>query len=116
VGACNLRQAPIPTCLAGRAGPVAQPTARHEQSTGLFVSGPGPQRGKAWPPFAQELAVNNAWPRWLRRSPMELAACIVIALGIFMMLQPFALVLYTWSFLTTLAGTLMFTIVSKFPD
>jgi hypothetical protein len=105
VGACNLRQAPIPTCLAGRAGPVAQPTAKHE-----------PQRGKAWPPFAQELAVNNAWPRWLRRSPMELAACIVIALGIFMMLQPFALVLYTWSFLTTLAGTLMFTIVSKFPD
>ena len=24
--------------------------------------------------------------------------CIVIALGIFMMLQPFALMLYTWSF------------------
>jgi hypothetical protein len=47
---------------------------------------------------------------------MEMLACIVIALGIFMMLQPFALVLYTWSFVTTLVGTVMFMVVSKFPD
>lgn len=47
---------------------------------------------------------------------MEMQACIVIALGIFMMLQPFALVLYTWSFVTTLVGTVMFMVVSKFPD
>ncbi len=57
-----------------------------------------------------------AWPRWLRRGPMEMLACIVITLGIVMMLQPFALVLYTYSFLTTLAGTVMFMIVSKFPQ
>jgi hypothetical protein len=55
------------------------------------------------------------WPSWLKRGPLEIAACVVIALGIFMMLQPFALVLYTWSFATTLAGVAMFTIVSKFP-
>ena len=47
---------------------------------------------------------------------MEMAACIVIALGILMMLQPFALVLFTWSFVVTLAGVVMFTIVSKFPS
>ncbi len=47
---------------------------------------------------------------------MEMLACVVIALGIFMMLQPFALVLYTWSFATTLFGTVMFMVVSKFPD
>jgi hypothetical protein len=58
----------------------------------------------------------SQWPKWARRAPMEKAACIVIALGIFMMLQPFALVLYTYSFVTTLAGVAMFTIVSKFPD
>ena len=58
----------------------------------------------------------NRWPRWARRGPMELAAACVIALGIVMMLQPFALVLFTWSFVTTLAGTVMFTIVSKFPE
>jgi hypothetical protein len=56
------------------------------------------------------------WPRWLRRDPMEMTACIVIALGIFMMLQPFALVLFTYSFVTTLFGVAMFTIVSKFPE
>jgi hypothetical protein len=56
------------------------------------------------------------WPNWARRGPMELVACGVIALGVLMMLQPFALVLFTWSFVTTLAGVLMFTIVSKFPD
>ena len=56
------------------------------------------------------------WPTWARRGPMELVACGVIALGVFMMLQPFALVLFTWSFVTTLFGVAMFTIVSKFPE
>ena len=60
--------------------------------------------------------VPAAWPRWLRRSPMERVACAVIALGLAMMLQPIALVLYTWSFATTLFGTAMFIVVSKFPD
>jgi hypothetical protein len=59
---------------------------------------------------------SSFWPKALRRGPMELIACIVIALGIFMMLQPLALVLYTWSFVTTLLGTVMFMVVSKFPD
>jgi hypothetical protein len=58
----------------------------------------------------------SKWPRWARRGPTEMAACCVIALGIFMMLQPFLLELYTWSFVTTLGGTLMFIIVSKFPE
>jgi hypothetical protein len=57
-----------------------------------------------------------SWPKALRRGPMELLACVVIALGIFMMLQPLALVLYTWSFATTLFGTVMFMVVSKFPE
>ena len=58
----------------------------------------------------------HRWPRWLRRGPMEMAACVVIAAGLFMMLQPLAMVLFTWSFLTTLAGTALFMIVSKFPE
>ncbi len=61
-------------------------------------------------------AAPSRWPKWLRRGPLETAACIVIALGVFMMLQPFALVLFTWSFVTTLFGVVMFTIVSKFPE
>jgi hypothetical protein len=59
---------------------------------------------------------QNRWPKCLRRGVLELVACLVIALGLFMLLQPFALVLYTWSFLTTLAGTVMFMVVSKFPE
>ncbi len=47
---------------------------------------------------------------------MEKLACVVIAAGIFMMLQPLAMILFTWSFVTTLAGTVMFMVVSKFPD
>jgi hypothetical protein len=47
---------------------------------------------------------------------MEAIACGVIALGIFMLLQPFALVLYTYSFVVMLAGTVMFMLVSKLPD
>jgi hypothetical protein len=61
------------------------------------------------------MKATSRWPKWLRRGPLEMAACIVIALGIFMMLQPFALTLYTWSFVTMLSGTAMFIIVSKFP-
>jgi len=40
----------------------------------------------------------------------------VIAAGVVMLMQPFAVDLYTWSFLTTLVGTVMFIIVSKFPE
>ena len=60
--------------------------------------------------------LERSWPKSLRRGPMEVLACLVIAAGIFMLLQPFAMVLYTWSFLTTLFGTVMFMIVSKFPE
>ena len=64
---------------------------------------------------ARKTARNN-WPTWLRRQRLEMVACCVIALGLFMLLQPFALALYTWSFVVMLAGTVMFMIVSKFPN
>jgi hypothetical protein len=47
---------------------------------------------------------------------MELVACAVIGLGLLMLLQPFALLLYTWSFVTMLAGVALFMVVSKFPE
>ncbi|GLK82331.1 hypothetical protein [Ancylobacter defluvii] len=55
-------------------------------------------------------------PVFLRRGPMEALAVAIIALGFLMLFQPFVLVLYTYSFITLLAGTVMFTIVSKFPE
>ncbi len=59
---------------------------------------------------------QSSWPKYLRRGPMELVACVLIALGIVMLLQPFAMFFFTWSFVTTLLGAAMFMVVSKFPD
>lgn len=52
----------------------------------------------------------------LRRGPWEMLATILIGLGVFMLMQPFAMILFTYSFLVTLIGTVMFIIVSHFPE
>ena len=52
----------------------------------------------------------------LRRGPWEMVASILIALGVIMLMQPFALGIYTYSFIVTLVGTVMFIIVSHFPE
>jgi hypothetical protein len=59
---------------------------------------------------------QSSWPKFLRRRFMENIATGLIALGFVMLFQPFALSLYTWSFITMLAGTVTFIIVSKFPE
>ena len=51
--------------------------------------------------------------RLLRRGPLEAVATAIIAAGVVMLMQPFFLTLYSWSFATTLFGTVMFIIVSK---
>lgn len=51
-----------------------------------------------------------------KRGAWEIVASILIALGVVMLMQPFALTLYTYSFLVTLIGTVMFIIVSHFPE
>jgi hypothetical protein len=65
----------------------------------LDVNSPMPSRG-----FADKI---------LRRGPLEAIATIIIAAGVVMLMQPFFLTLYSWSFATTLFGTVLFTIVSK---
>ncbi|MEQ8442702.1 MAG: hypothetical protein RIM33_16300 [Alphaproteobacteria bacterium] len=52
----------------------------------------------------------------LRRGPWEMVASLLIALGVVMLMQPYALWAYTYSFLVLLVGTVMFIIVSHFPD
>ncbi len=52
----------------------------------------------------------------LRRGPWEMIASILIAAGVFMLMQPYKLELYTYSFVVTLIGTVMFIIVSHFRD
>lgn len=51
-----------------------------------------------------------------RRGPWEMLASILIAVGVIMLMQPYVLWLFTYSFIITLVGTVMFIIVSHFPE
>ncbi len=51
-----------------------------------------------------------------RRGPWEMVATLLIAVGVFMLMQPFVMWAYTYSFIVTLIGTVMFIIVSHFPE
>ncbi|ACP21867.1 conserved hypothetical protein (plasmid) [Sinorhizobium fredii NGR234] len=61
-------------------------------------------------------ATRQKRPVFLRRGPMENIATALIAAGFLMLFQPFLLVLYTYSLAMLLTGTVMFIIVSKFPE
>ena len=52
----------------------------------------------------------------LKRGPWETLATILICVGVLMLMQPFVLWAYTYSFIITLIGTVMFIIVSHFKD
>ena len=52
----------------------------------------------------------------MRRGAWEMAASVIIAAGVVMLMQPYLFWAYTWSFLVTLTGTVMFIIVSHFPE
>ena len=51
-----------------------------------------------------------------RRGPWELVATVLIAVGVLMLMQPFVLWAFTYSFVTTLVGTVMFIVVSHFRE
>lgn len=63
-----------------------------------------------------QIAMPPRHRRVLRRGPWEAGATALIGAGVFMLMQPFSLSLYTYSFVTILAGTLAFVVVSHFPD
>lgn len=50
------------------------------------------------------------------RGPWEMIATVLIATGVVMLMQPFVLWAYTYSFMVTLTGTILFIIVSHFPE
>jgi hypothetical protein len=58
---------------------------------------------------------SAAQRRFFRRGPWEAAAIALIVAGVVMLMQPFSLTLYGYSFATVLLGTVMFVVVSKFP-
>lgn len=68
------------------------------------ISTPGPAEGIAAP--------RRRWGR----ARLEAIAIAIMALGAIMMFQPFALGIYSYSFVVILAGTVMFTVVSHFRE
>ena len=54
--------------------------------------------------------------RWFRRGPWETVTMTLIGGGIVMLVQPLSMDLYSYSFVTILAGTVGYVIVSHFPE
>ena len=89
----------------------------------LPVAGHGLHHPAAQAPVARDHLRSGAQMREfldglkrLRRGPWEMVATVLIALGVLMLMQPFVMWAYTLSFLVTLAGTVMFLIVSHFRE
>ena len=54
--------------------------------------------------------------RIFRRVIWENFSTALILIGVFMLMQPFAMWMYTYSFIVILVGTIGFLITSHFPD
>jgi hypothetical protein len=65
---------------------------------------------------ASAIVQKKRLSRWFRRGPWESVAMTLIAGGIVMLVQPFSIDLYSYSFVTILAGTAGFVVVSHFPE
>jgi uncharacterized membrane protein YjjP (DUF1212 family) len=69
-------------------------------------------RGEADPPPRRRSLARLVF----RRGPWETLATALIAAGVVMLMQPFSITLFGYSFVTTLTGVVLYTIVTKFPD
>tara|TARA_Y100000389_G_scaffold70617_1_gene67291 strand:+ start:1575 stop:1769 length:195 start_codon:yes stop_codon:yes gene_type:complete len=54
--------------------------------------------------------------RIFKRGIWENISTALILIGVFMLMQPFAMWMYTYSFIVILVGTIGFVITSHFPD
>ena len=54
--------------------------------------------------------------KYFRRSFWENLSTAIILIGVFMLLQPFHMLLFSYSFIVILVGTIGFIITSHFPD
>jgi predicted lipid-binding transport protein (Tim44 family) len=65
---------------------------------------------------AAQASTRAAAQRIFVRGPWELAASTLIGLGVLMLMQPFSMWAYTYSFIVLLVGTIGFIVVSHFPE
>jgi hypothetical protein len=55
-------------------------------------------------------------PAWLRRAPWEHGTGSLIGLGLVMLMQPFWMEAYTYSFIVLLTGVIGYSIAAKLPE
>ena len=58
---------------------------------------------------------TRSTPRWLRRTPWERATVTLIGLGLGLLMQPWSLDVYSYSFAVLLAGVAGYTVAGKLP-
>ena len=61
-------------------------------------------------------SAKSGMRKYFRRGPWENAATVIIGIGVFMLMQPFWMLAFSWSFSVILIGTIGFVIVSHFPE
>jgi hypothetical protein len=66
--------------------------------------------------MSNSMIAGGGLSRFFRRGPWESGAMALIGGGIVMLVQPWSIDLYSYSFVTILAGTLGFVVVSHFPE
>lgn len=59
---------------------------------------------------------KSGMSRWFVRGPREAGAMTLIGGGIVMLVQPWSIDLYTYSFVTILIGTVGYVVVSHVPE
>jgi hypothetical protein len=59
---------------------------------------------------------KSGMSRWFRRGRWETVTMTLIGGGIIMLVQPLSMDLYSYSFVTILAGTIGYVVVSHFPE
>jgi len=59
---------------------------------------------------------KSGMSRWFRRGPWETVTMTLIGGGIILLVQPLSMDLYSYSFVTILAGTIGYVVVSHFPE
>jgi hypothetical protein len=62
------------------------------------------------------MKTRKSIPRWLRRAPWERGTAALIGLGLVMLMQPWSLAAYSYSFIVLLAGVVGYSIAGKLPE
>jgi len=62
------------------------------------------------------MKTTRSTSRWLRRTPWERGTATLIGLGLGLLMQPWSLEAYSYSFIVLLAGVIGYSIAGKLPQ